>query len=237
MQLASLITENSVKCSSVFLNLKGKCFVCNLTNIEQGQKRWFVLILLYQCCPQWHKYNFMLSWMVTYGLNHTIANRRAGFFSLVVTIGSFTASQSFAGDSFGHMWWQTCVRKQNLKAKKICESAEAHFGFIQHRKRNRKNREHGRTGTKTHRWHFTAQSETLNAACFFLFLMKYVRNKCCSQNSWMRNLPSLMVSQGFFFCAVCGIFSRATTAGHGAASAEVTSTDRNGFTETAKSAH
>lgn len=37
-----------------------------------------------------------------------------------------------------------------------------------------------------------------------------------------------------FFCAVCRIFS---TAGRAAASAEVTSTDRSGFAETAESAH
>lgn len=46
----------------------------------------------------------------------------------------------------------------------------------------------------------------------------------------MRN-PSLMVSEGVFFCAVCRICSRAATAGHAAASAEVTSTDRSGSTE------
>lgn len=41
-----------------------------------------------------------------------------------------------------------------------------------------------------------------------------------------------------FFSALLAEFSsRATTAGHAAASAEVTSTDRSGFTETDKSAH
>lgn len=104
-------------------------------------------------------------------LNHANASRSAVLFQLVVTIDSFITHQFFALSSF----WQTnedAGTKAEPQSRKSCESAEAHFGFILHRKEKRKNREHGRAGTKTHQWHFTARSETVNAALFFKLKMQ-----------------------------------------------------------------
>lgn len=105
-------------------------------------------------------------------LNHANASRSAVFFfQFVVTIDSFITHQFFALSSF----WQTnedASMKAEPQCRKSCESAEAHFGFILHRKEKRKNREHDRTGTKTHQWHFTARSETVNVALFFKLNMQ-----------------------------------------------------------------
>lgn len=71
--------------------------------------------------------------------------------------------------------------ESRASSRKPGESAEAHFGFILCRKEKRENREHGWTGTKTHRRLFTARGGTVNAAWLSKLNMQInlaVRSRC-----------------------------------------------------------